>query len=90
MVNDDVNVRCFIVQLGDFRFKMRMMDFGHTRFRRHYPSEEDWRYWEAEQDGEGAVGIIMERKLAREYGGGYVYRRTPWCEALVRDYLSEP
>lgn len=97
VVNDDVNIRSFIVQPdpansadSEYKFKLAMIDFGHIRSRRQYPPKEDWRWWQAQQNGERAIGAVMERVLERDLGGGYVYHRTPFCESLIADYLTEP
>lgn len=96
ILNDDTDVRCFIVQPdpannldSEYKFKLTMIDFGHTRFRRQYHPGEDWRWWEARDDGEGAIARVMERNLERGHGGGYVYKRTPYRQALVKDHMGE-
>ncbi|KAJ5208774.1 hypothetical protein N7449_003153 [Penicillium cf. viridicatum] len=94
ILNDDTNVRCFIVQPdpantldSEYKFKLTMIDFGHTRFRRQYHPGEDWRWWQAHDDEEGAIGVVMSMQLEREQGGGYIYERTPYREALQHDYM---
>ncbi|CAG8042505.1 unnamed protein product [Penicillium nalgiovense] len=96
VLNDDTNVRCFIVQPdpandldSKYKFKLTMIDFGHTRFRRQYLPGEDWRWWEAQNDAEGAIGSIMHWRLGEICEGVYVYERTPYCEALQYDYMRE-
>lgn len=70
ILNDDTNVRCFIVQPdpantldSEYKFKLTMIDFGHTRFRRQYHPGEDWRWWQAQDDEEGAIGVVMSMQL---------------------------
>lgn len=94
IINDDTQERSFIVQSdpantldSEYKFKMAMIDFGHTRFRRQYHPGEDWRWWQAQVDSEGAIGAVMSMQLEKEQGGGYVYERTPYSEALQRDYM---
>ncbi|KGO60983.1 hypothetical protein PEX2_099990 [Penicillium expansum] len=96
ILNDDTDVRCFIVQPdpankleSEYKFKLTMIDFGHTRFRRQYHPGEDWRWWEARDDGEGAIARVMERRLEVDHGGGYIYKRTPYRQMLVKDYMGE-
>ncbi|CAI7598702.1 unnamed protein product [Penicillium glandicola] len=96
VLNDDVNVRCFIVQPdpsndaeSEYKFELAMIDFSHARFRRQYPPEEDWRACEALKDVEGAIGQVMEMKLKEICEGGYVYKRTPYWQALYDDYRRE-
>lgn len=95
IINDDTQERSFIVQPdpantldSEYKFKMTMIDFGHTRFRRQYHPGEDWRWWQAQGDSEGAIGVVMGAQLEREQGGGYIYERTPYSEALRCDYMS--
>jgi hypothetical protein len=100
VLNDDTNVRCFIVQAdpandsdpdsdSEYKFKLTMIDFGHTRFRRQYLPGEDWRWWETQNDAEGAIGSIMHWRLGEICEGAYIYERTPYCEALQHDYMRE-
>ncbi|KAJ5255425.1 hypothetical protein N7497_007089 [Penicillium chrysogenum] len=100
VLNDDTNVRCFIVQPdpandpdldsdSEYKFKLAMIDFGHTRFRRQYLPGEDWRWWEAQNDAEGAIGLIMHRRLGEVYEGVYLYEETPYCKSLQHDYMRE-
>ncbi|KAJ6187573.1 hypothetical protein N7519_002481 [Penicillium mononematosum] len=100
VLNDDTNVRCFIVQPdpandpdldldSEYKFKLTMIDFGHTEFRRQYLPGEDWRWWEAQNDAEGAIGSIMHRRLGEVCEGVYVYEQTPYCKSLQHDYMRE-
>ncbi|OQE30558.1 hypothetical protein PENFLA_c003G10921 [Penicillium flavigenum] len=100
VLNDDTNVRCVIVQPdpandsdpdsdSEYKFKLAMIDFSHTRFRRQYLPGEDWRWWEAQNDAEGTIGSIMHWRLGEICEGVYVYKRTAYCEALQHDYMRE-
>ncbi|KAJ5410414.1 uncharacterized protein N7487_004773 [Penicillium crustosum] len=84
IINNDTQERSFIVQRdptntldSEYKFKLTMIDFGHTRFRRQYHPGEDWRWWQAQV-----------RNWKGNKGGGYIYERTPYSEALQNDYMS--
>jgi tRNA A-37 threonylcarbamoyl transferase component Bud32 len=85
--NGDVKPRNFLVRKDpDTRkFKVFMIDFGLCTFRKHNEDDQDWREWKALEDEEGAVGLVMERKLK----GGFKYRRTPQSEKLQAEFMSE-
>jgi hypothetical protein len=95
VLNDDTNVRCFIVQPdpansdSEYKYKLAMIDFGHTSVRAQYSPRDDWRWWQAHDDAEGAIGQIMQQTLERDHGGGYIYTMTPYSQALAKDYMNE-
>lgn len=83
ILNQNVNVRHFIVQKGpEGTFKLSMIDFAMCRFRREYKDEYDWREWKSHQDEEGAVGYVMQRMLK----GGYVYHRSAYFKELDNEF----
>ncbi|KAJ5163426.1 uncharacterized protein N7500_005256 [Penicillium coprophilum] len=96
VLNDEASPRCLIVQPdpandldSEYKYKMTMIDFGHTTVRTQYSPREDWRWREAHSDTEEAVGQVMRRALEVDYGGGYVYTRTPYRQALQNGYMKE-
>ncbi|ODM18947.1 hypothetical protein SI65_05564 [Aspergillus cristatus] len=86
ILNQDVNVRNFIVQKGPAGiFKPSMIDFATCRFRREYKDEHDWREWKSRQDEEGAVGFVMQRMLK----GGYAYHRSAYYRQLDYEFKMD-
>ncbi|KAF1962645.1 hypothetical protein CC80DRAFT_521704 [Byssothecium circinans] len=85
--NGDVKTRNFLVRKNaDTRkFKVFMIDFGLCTFRKQNEDDREWRELKALEDEEGAVGLVMERKL----NGGFKYRRTPQSEKLQDEFMSE-
>jgi hypothetical protein len=67
------------------RFKVRMNDFGCRKFRSECRSYRHFRKLQAREDEEGAVGLVMERKL----GGGFVYRGSAYGQELLDEFHSE-
>lgn len=47
--------------------------------------EDEWRYWKAHRDEEGAIGCVMEKSLK----GGYKCTRTEEAEKLSDDFMRE-
>lgn len=83
MLNQDVNVRHFIVQKGPTgTFKLSMINFAICLFRREYKDEHDWREWKSHQDEEGAVGYVMQRMLK----GVYAYHWSAYYQQLDNEF----
>ncbi|PVI02956.1 hypothetical protein DM02DRAFT_699754 [Periconia macrospinosa] len=85
--NGDVKPRNILVRkdADTQKFKVFLIDFGLCTFRKQNQDDRDWREWKALEDEEGAVGLVMERKLK----GGFRYCRTPESEQLQAEFLSE-
>ena len=67
VLNRDVRPDCFIVQNdGDGCYKVFMIDFGLARLRGRDKSDRDWAKAKLTKDEEGAVGLVMRLRLARE------------------------
>ncbi|KAF2756593.1 hypothetical protein EJ05DRAFT_477708 [Pseudovirgaria hyperparasitica] len=90
--NEDVKTRSFIVRhhpstnyQQTTRPNVVMIDFGSCVLRTKDQDDRDWREWKAMQDEEGAIGMVMERKL----NGGFTYVRTAESERLMDEFMSE-
>jgi len=88
ILNEDINRRSFIVN-PQKDFAVRMTDFANCRFRHEYRDEEHWRYWQARQDEEGAVGYVMQWKLGEVSRGWFTYHRSKWAKKLDDDFMRE-
>ena len=79
VINRDLSVYHFIVRsfkTGDnLRYQPVMFDFGHTGHREDYDTLEEWMAAKCTRDEEGAIGVIMARRVARA-GGLYEYKRS--------------
>lgn len=64
-----------------------MVDFAACRFREEYRHRGDyrWRYLKAHEGQEGAIGVVMERKLE----GGFHYRPSSARMRLVDEFMRE-
>ncbi|KAL1844575.1 hypothetical protein VTK73DRAFT_2272 [Phialemonium thermophilum] len=68
ILNRDVRPDNFIVcrdEDGD-EYRVFMIDFGLARVRRPDESDRDWAKAKLTKDEEGAVGLVMKKRLARE------------------------
>jgi hypothetical protein len=87
--NEDVKTRSFMVQPNPdpdtAQFKLCMMDFGSCVLRKPDQDDHDWREWKAMQDEEGAIGLVMERKLR----GGFKYTPSLEYEQLIYEFQRE-
>ena len=85
--NEDIKTRSFVVHKDSdtAQFKVFMMDFGSCVLRKPDQDDHDWREWKAMQDEEGAIGLVMERKLQ----GVFKYTRTLESEKLMAEFQSE-
>ena len=90
--NEDVKTRSFIVRhhpqtnhRQTTRPDVVMIDFGSCVLRTKDQDDRDWREWKAMQDEEGAIGMVMERKLKK----GFTYVRTAESERLMAEFMSE-
>ncbi|KAF2234187.1 hypothetical protein EV356DRAFT_515618 [Viridothelium virens] len=85
--NKDVKTRSFIVRKDPQleTFSVFMIDFGECVLRNQDESEYEWRKWKAMQDEEGAIGMVMQRKL----DGGFKYTRTLESEKLMDEFQRE-
>lgn len=90
--DEDVKTRSFIVRNNPSKYGPRttptdvvMIDFGSCVLRTKDQDDRDWREWKAMQDEEGAIGMVMERKL----NGGFTYVRTAESERLMDEFMSE-
>lgn len=87
VLNKDVQRRSFIVRWDQHigRFRPVMIDFNLVVFREEVKSELEWRKRKADQDEEGAIGMVLQRKLYPDF----VYRRSEEYEQLSREFRSE-
>lgn len=85
--NEDVKTRSFVIKhdAAMTQFKAVMMDFGTCVLRRPDQDEDDWREWKSLEDEEGAIGLVMERKLQ----GGFKYTPTLEYQRLMDEFQSE-
>jgi hypothetical protein len=85
--NEDIKTRSFIVRQNpvSMKYKVTMIDFGSCVFREPDQDDQDWREWKAMQDEEGAIGLVIGKKLK----GGFKYNRTPESEKLQVEFQSE-
>ncbi|PGG99560.1 hypothetical protein AJ79_08497 [Helicocarpus griseus UAMH5409] len=65
-----------------------MIDFAQCVFRKEGQDDNDWGYWKAWQDEEGAMGVVMEGKL-RKLGGCYHYERSAESWRLNKRFMGE-
>lgn len=67
ILNRDVRPGNFIVQLDKSGcYRVFMIDFGLARLRGCDESDRDWAKAKLNKDEEGAVGLVMKKRLARE------------------------
>ncbi|OAA58119.1 Protein kinase-like domain protein [Niveomyces insectorum RCEF 264] len=67
ILNRDVRPDNFIVQrVGNGAYRTFMIDFGLARLRGRDESDRDWAKAKLNKDEEGAVGLVMKKRLARE------------------------
>jgi serine/threonine protein kinase len=67
VLNRDVRPDNFIVQHDEGgSYRVFMIDFGLARLRGSNESDRDWAKAKLEKDEEGAVGLVMKKRLARE------------------------
>jgi hypothetical protein len=72
ILNRDVNTRSFMVD--PLTHKVMMIDFGIVLFREDSEDDREWEMLQAEEDEEGAVGLLMQTYLKERGGGGIVYK----------------
>ncbi|WEW55966.1 hypothetical protein PRK78_001401 [Emydomyces testavorans] len=87
IINKDTKTRSFIVREDPVtkKFKVFMTDFGLCAFRCQAKDDREFNEWQADQDEEGAVGRVMERKLK----GGFKYRLSARAWKLLDEFKSE-
>lgn len=67
ILNRDVRPDNFIVQRGGSGcYRVFMIDFGLARLRGRNETDRDWAKAKLTKDEEGAVGLVMKKRLARE------------------------
>ncbi|CAD0109741.1 unnamed protein product [Aureobasidium uvarum] len=72
ILNRDVNTRSFMAD--PLTRKVMMIDFGMVCFREDAEGDREWEELQANQDEQGAVGLVMKSYLKRETDIGIVYR----------------
>ncbi|KAF1814052.1 hypothetical protein P152DRAFT_481210 [Eremomyces bilateralis CBS 781.70] len=84
--NEDVKTRNFIIRTDPRTalLKIIMLDFGACVLRKPDQDDQEWRAQKAAQDEEGAIGLVMEKKLK----GGFQYTRSEGSERLMREFQS--
>ncbi len=89
--NRDVKTRSFIIRqaTGTRKYQVFMTDFGHCSFRSQAKDDREFRSWQADQDEEGAVGLVMERHLMRRSKGGFEYHRSSRASKLRHEFKRE-
>ncbi|KAL2683227.1 hypothetical protein Neosp_007695 [[Neocosmospora] mangrovei] len=66
ILNSDVRPdNMMVVPLGNWKYRVCMIDFGHCRVRRDDESDHDWGRAKWNQDEEGAIGVVMRGSLAK-------------------------
>jgi hypothetical protein len=70
ILNTDVKLHNFIVRKD---YAVVQLDYALCRFKSSYPSEQEWKEAKESEDEEGAVGVIMRRKI-KDNGGSYTYK----------------
>lgn len=66
ILNRDVRPDNFIIQRDRSGYRVFMIDFGLARWRGRDESDRDWAKAKLTKDEEGAVGLVMKKRLARE------------------------
>lgn len=86
--NEDVQLRSFIVRENPVTKQLKpfMIDFGDCVLRSPGQSDYSWESWKAEEDEEGAIGVMLQK-----YAGPSVfeYIRSPERAKLQNKYMSE-
>ncbi|KAH0360411.1 hypothetical protein KCU65_g9408, partial [Aureobasidium melanogenum] len=72
VLNRDVNTRSFMVD--PLTHKVMMIDFGIVLFREDAEDDREWERLQAEEDEEGAVGLLMQTYLKERGGGSITYK----------------
>ncbi|CAD0099715.1 unnamed protein product [Aureobasidium mustum] len=72
ILNRDVNTRSFMVD--PLTHKVMMIDFGIVLFREDFEDDREWEMLQAEEDEEGAVGLLMQTCLKERGGGSITYK----------------
>jgi serine/threonine protein kinase len=86
VLNRDVRPRNFIVHKeSDDNYKVVMIDFGICTLREESEAEEDWWKMKAIEDEEGAVGRVMQMRLAPDF----VYYQSVQSKELSNKFLRE-
>ena len=77
--NRDASVYHFLVRSvgeeANKTYQPIMFDFGLSRLREDYDTEEEWMQAKCLQDEEGAIGMIMARRV-KHAGGEYDFKKT--------------
>ncbi|CAI4215955.1 unnamed protein product [Parascedosporium putredinis] len=67
ILNRDVRPDNFIIEQNrSGSYRVFMIDFGLARLRGRDESDRDWGKAKLNRDEEGAVGLVMKKRLARE------------------------
>lgn len=85
--NEDVHTRSIIVRPDGKKenFETFMVDFGKCSFLKDAKDLDEFRSWQAHIDEEGAIGVIMAKKLK----GGYKFEFSPRWLKLAYDFNRE-
>ncbi|KAJ5992732.1 hypothetical protein N7451_008456 [Penicillium sp. IBT 35674x] len=67
ILNNMSTHQIFIVQRKENEYRIFMIDFGLCSFPENFDDEADWIKWKAITDEEGAVGVVMHKKLKSEF-----------------------
>jgi hypothetical protein len=70
---------------SDDNYKVVMIDFGICTLREESEAEEDWWKMKAIEDEEGAVGRVMQMRLAPDF----VYHQSVQSKELSNKFLRE-
>jgi len=69
ILNRDVRPENFVVtQVSEHDYKVFMIDFALCRFKGENESNAEWADAKFTKDEEGAVGLIMKKRLLNKYG----------------------
>ena len=86
VLNRDVNVRhCFMRRdptTGEWQAVMT--DFGLCFFRSQAIDHDQFREWQADQDEEGAIGVVFQARMK----GGFKFHRSAYALGLSEEYKA--
>ncbi|KAK2736290.1 hypothetical protein FQN57_000820 [Myotisia sp. PD_48] len=92
IINLDVKTRNFIVRKGhpeEGKFKVYQIDFAVADFRENFGDDRSFNEAKAHRDEEGAVGMVMESKLAKVEPGYFQYSRSAKYQELDYQFMRE-
>lgn len=83
ILNQDVRTSNVLVTRGANEYRVVMIDFALCRFRDEYGSEDEWGRAKWSQDEEGAIGMVVQSRMAK-LGHRLEYQRSmkflKWAE----------